>query len=68
MPGKSLKESIRLDILIVGGGVSGAFMADALAGRYPRVALVDHRFRRMAARWQSAALLQFEIDTPLIEN
>lgn len=67
MPGKSLKKSIRLDVLIVGGGVSGAFMADALAGRYPRIALVDRRMPAHGSTMASTALLQFEIDTPLIK-
>jgi glycine/D-amino acid oxidase-like deaminating enzyme len=67
VPGKSLKQSIRLDILIVGGGVSGAFMADALAGRYPRVALVDRRIPAHGSTMASTPLLQFEIDTPLIK-
>lgn len=67
MPGKSLKQSTRLDILIVGGGVSGAFMADALAGRYPRVALVDRRVPAHGSTMASTAMLQFEIDTPLID-
>jgi glycine/D-amino acid oxidase-like deaminating enzyme len=67
VPGKSLKKSIRLDVLIVGGGVSGAFMADALAGRYPRIALVDRRMPAHGSTMASTALLQFEIDTPLIK-
>jgi glycine/D-amino acid oxidase-like deaminating enzyme len=66
VPATSLKESTRLDVLIVGGGVSGAFMADALAGRYPRVALVDRRLPAHGSTMASTALLQFEIDTPLI--
>ena len=67
MPGKTLKDSIRVDVLIVGGGVSGAFMADALAGRYPRVALVDRRASAHGSTMASTAMLQFEIDTPLIK-
>ena len=67
VPGRSLKKSIRVDILIVGGGVSGAFVANALAGRYPRVALVDRRIPAHGSTMASTALLQFEIDTPLIK-
>jgi glycine/D-amino acid oxidase-like deaminating enzyme len=62
-----LKDSIRADVVIVGAGVSGAFMARALARRYGRVIVVDRRQPAHGSTMASTAMLQFEIDTPLTE-
>jgi glycine/D-amino acid oxidase-like deaminating enzyme len=64
---RELADSTRVDAVIVGAGVSGAFMAHALAGRYERVAVVDRRLPAHGSTMASTALLQWEIDTPLIE-
>lgn len=62
-----LKDSIRADVAIVGAGVSGAFMAQALAKRFDKIVVVDRRAPAHGSTMASTAMLQFEIDTPLIE-
>lgn len=63
--GRPLTTSLRADVVIVGAGVSGAFMARALAPRYERVVVVDRRPPAHGSTMASTAMLQFEIDTPL---
>jgi len=62
-----LRESIQADIAIVGAGISGAFMAHAFAPRHDRVVVLDRRLPGMGSTHASTAMLQFEIDTPLIK-
>jgi glycine/D-amino acid oxidase-like deaminating enzyme len=64
---RKLADSTRADVVIVGAGISGAFMAHALAGRYEKVAVVDRRPPAHGSTTASTALLQWEIDTPLTE-
>ncbi|HEY8950924.1 MAG TPA: FAD-dependent oxidoreductase [Rhizomicrobium sp.] len=64
---RPLKDSIRADVVIVGAGISGAFMAHALAKRFGKVVVVDRRTPAHGSTMASTAMLQFEIDTPLIE-
>jgi glycine/D-amino acid oxidase-like deaminating enzyme len=61
----TLKDSLRADLVIVGAGVSGAFMAHALAKRFDTVVVVDRRAPAHGSTMASTAMLQFEIDTPL---
>jgi glycine/D-amino acid oxidase-like deaminating enzyme len=65
VPTRRLAESIKVDVAIVGAGISGAFLAHALAGRYDRVAVFDRRPPAHGSSAASTAMLQFEIDTPL---
>ena len=60
-------DSTRADVVIVGAGVTGAFMAYALAGRYDKVVVVDRRLPAHGSTTASTAMLQWEIDTPLTE-
>jgi glycine/D-amino acid oxidase-like deaminating enzyme len=60
-----LRMSIAADVVIVGAGITGAFMAHALARRYERVIVVDRREPMHGATSASTAMLQFEIDQPL---
>src|SRR5580698_28469 len=62
---RDLHTSVKADVVIVGAGISGAFMAHALAPRYERVIVVDRREPMHGATSASTALLQFEIDEPL---
>ncbi len=64
---KPLAESLRADIVVVGAGVSGAFMAHALSQRFENVVVVDRRPPAHGSTLASTAMLQFEIDTPLTE-
>jgi len=60
-----LKDSIKADVVVVGAGISGAFVAHALAPRYERVVVVDRRAPMQGATSASTAMLQYEIDEPL---
>ena len=62
-----LNESLKCDVAIVGAGVSGAFMAYELSRYYQNVVILDRRQPGMGSTHASTALLQFEIDTPLIQ-
>ncbi len=60
-----LMDDISVDIAIVGSGISGALMAEALTESGYSVAILDRRKPVMGSTPASTALLQFEIDTPL---
>lgn len=62
---RALKTSLKCDIVIVGAGISGAFMADALSRQWKDVVVLDRRDPAMGSTHASTAMLQFEIDTPL---
>jgi glycine/D-amino acid oxidase-like deaminating enzyme len=62
-----LKDSIRADVAIVGAGVSGAFMAQALAKQFENVVVLDRRAPAEGSTTASTAMLQWEIDIPLTE-
>lgn len=64
---RSLRKSASCDIAIVGAGISGAFMAEALSRHYPKVLVLDRRSPAAGATHASTAMLQFEIDTPLTQ-
>lgn len=59
--------TLRADIVIVGAGISGAFMAHALADGHRRIVMVDRRAPAQGSTRASTAMFQFEIDTSLIE-
>jgi glycine/D-amino acid oxidase-like deaminating enzyme len=67
VPTRRLTDSIKADVAIVGAGISGAFLAHALAGRYDKVVVLDRRPPAHGSTAASTAMLQFEIDTPLTE-
>jgi glycine/D-amino acid oxidase-like deaminating enzyme len=62
-----LTRSLRADIVVVGAGVSGAFMAHALSQRFENIVVVDRRLPAHGSTMASTAMLQFEIDMPLTE-
>jgi glycine/D-amino acid oxidase-like deaminating enzyme len=64
---RKLTVSTRADVVVVGAGISGAFMAHALASRYDKVVVVDRRPPAHGSTMASTALLQWEIDTPLMK-
>ena len=64
---RALKQSLSVDVAIVGAGISGAFMAHALAPRFDKVVVLDRRPPGMGSTHASTAMLQFEIDTPLAD-
>ncbi len=63
----ALRRPLQCDVAIVGAGISGAFMAEALSRHYGRVVVLDRRAPAMGSTHASTAMLQYEIDTPLTE-
>jgi glycine/D-amino acid oxidase-like deaminating enzyme len=61
-----LRSKIKADVLIVGAGITGAMIADALAEAGLDVIIVDRRDDPVkGSTVASTALVQYEIDTPL---
>ncbi len=64
VPSARLTRDIATDVLVVGAGISGALVAEALAGEH-RVVIVDRRGAAKGSTPASTALVEYEIDTPL---
>jgi len=62
-----LQEDVRCDVAVIGGGISGALIANELANHGHEVALVEERDVGWGSSAASTALLQYEIDTPMID-
>lgn len=67
LPSGKLTKDITTDVIIVGAGISGAMVADALTDAGLKVAILDRRGPLVGSTPASTALLQYEIDTPLTE-
>ena len=65
LPVHPLTDPLDVDVVIVGAGISGAFMAHALAGDLT-VVVLDRRRPVLGSTLASTALLQWELDQPLI--
>jgi glycine/D-amino acid oxidase-like deaminating enzyme len=63
---QQLSRDLQTDVVVVGGGISGALVAYTLAREGHRVVVIDRRGLLMGSTPASTALLLFEIDTPLI--
>ena len=64
--GSRLRRSTRADVVIVGAGISGALIAQALTEVGIRPLIIDRRrCALLGSTAASTALLQFELDTPL---
>ena len=61
----ALDEDVDCDVLVVGAGITGALIADALAAAGMSVAVIDRREAGWGSTAASTALLQYEIDTEL---
>lgn len=62
-----LETSLKTDVLILGGGISGALTAYHLVEAGIDCALADARTIGLGSTCASTALLQYEIDVPLCE-
>lgn len=62
---RPLEGDLATDVAIIGGGVSGALIADAVLQAGRSVAVFDRRGLVKGSTPASTALLQFEIDQPL---
>lgn len=65
VPHRVLKRNIETDVLIIGAGITGAMVADALTASGWKVVVVDRRGPAKGSTTASTALVQYEIDTPL---
>lgn len=61
----SIPSDITTDVLIIGGGITGALMAYKLVNEGKKIVLVDRRDVCGGSTSGSTALLQYEIDVPL---
>jgi glycine/D-amino acid oxidase-like deaminating enzyme len=55
------------DIVIIGAGITGALVADALVATGRRILVVDSREPALGSTAASTALLQYEFDTHLVD-
>ncbi|WP_303637056.1 NAD(P)/FAD-dependent oxidoreductase [Stenotrophomonas tuberculopleuritidis] len=62
-----LEQDLQCDVLVVGGGITGALIADELSAHGHDVALIEQRDIGWGSTAASTALLQYEIDTHLLE-
>ena len=62
-----LQESLSADVVVIGGGITGALVAEHLTARGLSVCLIDREEPGLGSTAASTAMLQWEIDTPLSE-
>lgn len=62
-----LAEDVRCGVAIIGGGITGALIADELAGHGHDVAVFEQRDVGWGSSAASTALLQYEIDTHMVD-
>ena len=62
---RPLTRDVEVDVLLIGAGITGAMIADALDLSGFKVAIADKRGVAKGSTTASTALVQFEIDTPL---
>ncbi|CAN5662410.1 FAD-dependent oxidoreductase [soil metagenome] len=62
-----LRGNLTCDVVVLGGGISGALVAERLSREGLDVVVLDKRHVGAGSTSASTALLQYEIDTPLIE-
>jgi glycine/D-amino acid oxidase-like deaminating enzyme len=65
--GAQLDESIDCDIAIIGAGITGALVTDALVATGKRIVVLDARDVAQGSTAASSALLQYEIDSHLVD-
>jgi glycine/D-amino acid oxidase-like deaminating enzyme len=60
-----LRRSIKTDIIVIGAGIIGSFIAERLSRANGSITVLDRNRPQMASTAASTALLLWEIDTPL---
>ena len=63
----TLQDDLRCDVAVLGGGITGALIADELARHGHEVAVVEQRDVGWGSTAASTALLQYEIDTHMVD-
>ncbi|APX94240.1 amino acid oxidase [Halomonas sp. 1513] len=62
-----LAEDLDCDVVVIGGGITGALIADELARHGQHVVVVERREVGWGSSAASTALLQYEIDTHMVD-
>lgn len=62
-----LKADVRCDVAIVGAGITGALIADELVSHGHDIVVIDQRDAGWGSTAASTALLQYEIDTHMVD-
>jgi glycine/D-amino acid oxidase-like deaminating enzyme len=62
-----LLRDVKTGVLVIGAGITGALIGEALAGAGFNVVIVDRRGPAKGSTAASTALVQYEIDTPLFQ-
>ena len=65
VPVSTLHRDLRCDVVVIGMGISGAMIAEALTRRGHDVVAIDRRGPMRGSTPATTALVQFEIDQPL---
>jgi glycine/D-amino acid oxidase-like deaminating enzyme len=65
VPTASLRQDIRTDVLVIGMGISGAMIAEALTANGHEIVCIDRRGPLVGSTAATTALVQYEIDQPL---
>ena len=61
----SLQKNLQADIVVIGGGITGALMSHALMNEGYNVTLIDKRDIGQGSTSATTSMLQYEIDVPL---
>ena len=64
--GRAFNQSRKADLVVVGAGITGALIAEAATDIGLQTVVLDRRQPAHGSTAASTALLQFEIDTPLV--
>jgi len=64
---RPLESSMECDVAVIGAGITGALIADALMSGGNRVVVLDARDVATGSTAATTALLQYEIDTHLVD-
>ncbi len=62
-----LQKNIRTSIVVIGGGITGALISDALVRKGYKVVLVDKRDIGQGSTAATTSMLQYEVDTQLTD-
>jgi glycine/D-amino acid oxidase-like deaminating enzyme len=62
-----LHEQVECDVAVIGAGITGALIADALVATGQRIVILDSRDVALGSTAATTALLQYEIDTHLVD-
>jgi glycine/D-amino acid oxidase-like deaminating enzyme len=68
-PGQPLPvpRQLSADVIIIGAGITGAFLAERLSRRGHSVIMIDRHAPQQGSTAASTALLQWELDVPMLE-